>query len=193
MFKTIMGIFGAGAASLILLTSGSLTQTSGTVTADAATVTQSVYTDTSPLPTANVPADGTYTVFINKIESDSNNGKYELTVDPINWYMGEAANVEFNKENPDSGIDGAPDGYYITNDDTQTYNYAVAANPKVLMQIYDHTGQWKDIDTNWNEPVSIQKLNAIFQKPDLLDPTVFPYHITVKDGQVSKIVQQYIP
>lgn len=192
MFKTMMGIFGAGAASLILLTSGSLTQTSGTVTADAATVTQSVYSDTYA-PAPNVPADGTYTVFINKIDRDSNNGNYELTVDPINWYLGEAANVEFNKENPNSGIDGAPDGYYITNDDTQTYNYAVATNPKVLMQIYDHTGQWKDIDTNWNEPVSIQKLNAIFQKPDLLDPTVFPYHITIKDGQVSQIVQQYIP
>lgn len=192
MFKTMMGIFGAGAASLILLTSGSLTQTSGTVTADAATVTQSVYADTYT-PTANVPADGTYTVFINKIERDTNTDHYDLTVDPINWYIGEAANVEFNKENPDSGIDGAPDGYYITNEDTQTYNYAVAANPKVLMQIYDHTGKWQDIDTNWDEPVSIQKLNAIFQKPDLLDPTAFPYHITVKDGQVTKIVQQFIP
>lgn len=192
MFKTMMGIFGAGAASLILLTSGSLTQTSGTVTADAATVTQSVYADTYT-PTANVPADGTYTVFINKIERDTNTDQYDLTVDPINWYIGEAANVEFNKENPDSGIDGAPDGYYITNEDTQTYNYAVAANPKVLMQIYDHTGKWQDIDTNWDEPVSIQKLNAIFQKPDLLDPTAFPYHITVKDGQVTKIVQQFIP
>lgn len=192
MFKTMMGIFGAGAASLILLTSGSMTQTSGTVTAEAATVTQSVYADTYT-PKANVPADGTYTVFINKIERDTNASHYELTVDPINWYTGEAANVEFNKENPDSGIDGAPDGYYITNEDTQTYNYAVAANPKVLMQIYDHTGQWQDIDTNWDEPVSIQKLNAIFQKPDLLDPTSFPYHITVKDGQVTKIVQQFIP
>lgn len=192
MFKTMMGIFGAGAASLILLTSGSLTQTSGTVTADAATVTQSVYADTYT-PTANVPADGTYTVFINKIERNTNTDHYDLTVDPINWYIGEAANVEFNKENPDSGIDGAPDGYYITNEDTQTYNYAVAANPKVLMQIYDHTGKWQDIDTNWDEPVSIQKLNAIFQKPDLLDPTAFPYHITVKDGQVTKIVQQFIP
>ncbi|WIM38090.1 hypothetical protein PO903_15700 [Paenibacillus sp. PK4536] len=192
MFKTMMGIFGAGAASLILLTSGSMTQTSGTVTAEAATVTQSVYADTYT-PTANVPADGTYTVFINKIERDTNASHYELTVDPINWYTGEAANVEFNKENPNSGIDGAPDGYYITNEDTKTYHYAVAANPKVLMQIYDHTGQWQDIDTNWDEPVSIQKLNAIFQKPDLLDPTSFPYHITVKDGQVTKIVQQFIP
>lgn len=192
MFKTMMGIFGAGAASLILLTSGSMTQTSGTVTAEAATVTQSVYADTYT-PTVNVPADGTYTVFINKIERDTNASHYELTVDPINWYTGEAANVEFNKENPNSGIDGAPDGYYITNEDTQTYHYAVAVNPKVLMQIYDHTGQWQDIDTNWDEPVSIQKLNAIFQKPDLLDPTSFPYHITVKDGQVTKIVQQFIP
>ncbi|WP_046227825.1 hypothetical protein [Paenibacillus dauci] len=190
MIKTMMGIFGAGAASLIFLTSGSLSQTGAVSTAEASTVTQSVYQNTYTEDTT--PADGTYTVFINEIKRDSN-GEFNLTIDPINWYTGEAANKVFAKENPDSGIDGAPDGYYITNTDTTTFNYTAPASAQVLMQIYDHTGSWQDIDTKWNEPVSMSKLNAIFQKPDLLDPTVFPYHITVKDGAVVKIVQQYIP
>ncbi|WP_411346423.1 hypothetical protein ACE3MZ_10750 [Paenibacillus sp. WLX1005] len=193
MMKTMMGILGAGAASLIFLTSGSLatgnTVDSSTNVAQAATVTTSVYKDTY---SSTTPADGTYTVFINDIKRDSN-GQYNLTIDPINWYTGDEANKIFVKENPDSGLDGAPDGYYITNTDTTTYQYEAPTSAQVLMQIYDHTGNWEDIDINWNESITMSKLNAIFQKPDLLDPTVFPYHVTVKNGEIVKVVQQYIP
>ncbi|WP_322905877.1 hypothetical protein [Paenibacillus campi] len=194
MMKTMMGILGAGAASLIFLTSASV----GTATPEAmakaptvqaATVTTSVAKDTYSDTT---PADGTFTVFINKIDRD-NKGSYKLTIDPINWYTGEAANKMFAKDNPENADMGAPDGYYIVNDDTRTYDYTAPESAQVLMQIYDHTGRWEDIDTNWNEPVSMSKLRAIFQKPDLLDPTVFPYHITVKNGEIVKIVQQFIP
>lgn len=192
MMKKMMGMLGAGAASLIFLTSVSFTNGAagtGTSVAEAATVTQSVYQNTYD---ETALADGTHTVFINEIKRD-HDGRYDLTIDPINWYTGKAADEIFNKENPDSGLDGAPDDYYIVNNDITTYNYQAPADAEVLMQIYDHTGRWQDIDINWNESVSMSKLNAIFKKPDLLDPTVFPYHITVKNGEIVKVVQQYIP
>ncbi|GGH32127.1 hypothetical protein GCM10008013_36340 [Paenibacillus segetis] len=133
----------------------------------------------------------TLTVYIDQLNINKDGGT--VTVDPIQWYEGEAAEVAFQANEPDAGIDGPPDGYYIVNDDEQLTRYPVAKDAEVLMQIYDRTGNLEDMDIQWNELISLEKFGEIFSHNELIDLSQFPYHITIKDGQVVRIVQQFIP
>ncbi|MNV61925.1 hypothetical protein D3C71_1544520 [compost metagenome] len=109
------------------------------------------------------------------------------------WYEGKEAEQAFAQYEPDAGIDGPPDGYYIVNDDEKLQKYPLANDVEVLMQIYDHTGNVEDIDISWNEHISLQKFAQLFEHTELLDVRDFPYHLTIENGQVTRIVQQYIP
>lgn len=135
----------------------------------------------------------TRTVYIKQMKTLD--GKVQITVDPIGWYVGKAADRKFQEREPQAfkEIGGAMDGYYITNDSKRTVNYPVASNVKVMMQIYDRTGKWEDMDIKWNEKVSFKKFQSIYRNTKLMDVREFPYHITIKDGKVVKITQQFIP
>lgn len=117
----------------------------------------------------------------------------ELTVDEIEWYEGEAAEQAFLEHEPDAGIDGPPDGYYIVNKDTKPTNYKIAEDVRIFMQIYDRTGNIEDMDIHWNELVNIEQFKNILQNTEWIDVKDFPYHIIVKDGTIVQMVQQYIP
>ena len=41
--------------------------------------------------------------------------------DEIQWYEGKAANVQFRQHEQDAQMTDAPDGYYIVNDDPQSF------------------------------------------------------------------------
>ncbi|GIP43889.1 hypothetical protein J45TS6_23480 [Paenibacillus sp. J45TS6] len=129
-----------------------------------------------------------YITNINNIE-----GQLEIQADDIEWFEGKAADEALVKNEPNAGIDYAPDGYYIVNDEPSTYELKVAPDAEVLVQIYDRTGQPEDIDINWNEKISLEKFIALYNQKDNLDMSQFPYHVTVQDGEVIQIVQQYIP
>lgn len=120
-------------------------------------------------------------------------GKLFMTVDKIGWYQGEEADAIFAQRNPEAGIDGAPDGYYIVNDSKEQEQVEVSANAEVLMQLYDRDGTMQGADIQWNEPVTLSKFESLYENTRILDLSVFPYHLTVQDGKVTKIVQQYIP
>ncbi|RCX16715.1 hypothetical protein DFP94_11162 [Fontibacillus phaseoli] len=131
------------------------------------------------------------TVYIDRLNLGSDGG--EITVDPIQWYTGEEAEAVFAKLEPDAGIDGPPDGYYIVNEDERLEHYPVAKNTQVLMQIYDRTGIVEDAEISWNEPVTLEKLASLLRYADVFDVSLFPYHLTIENGQVTGIVQQYVP
>lgn len=133
----------------------------------------------------------TYTAYVDGIQQE--NGKLFLIVDKIGWYQGEEADTIFEQRNPDSGLDGAPDGYYIVNDSKEQEKVEVQADAEVLMQLYDRDGTYAGADIQWNEPVTLNKFESLYDNKTIVDLSVFPYHLTVKDGQVIKIVQQYIP
>ena len=138
-----------------------------------------------------VPESQQLTVYINGLTLNGDQG--ELIVDPIEWYSGEEAEAIFAEREPDAGIDGPPDGYYIVNDDERLEHYPVAKNAEVRMQIYDHTGSVEDLDISWDEPISLDKLSSLLQHTEVLDVGMFPYHLTIKNGVVTSIVQQYLP
>jgi hypothetical protein len=127
--------------------------------------------------------------FIDNI--DSKNGKTYLTADYIEWYEGEEANVKFRERENDPEVTKAPDGYYIINDNPKLRSLEVSEDAVVLMQYYDRTGTNEVQDISWNEQIPLAKFLSIFKQQSGLKN--YPYHLTVKDGKIVKIVQQYIP
>ncbi|WP_419873471.1 hypothetical protein [Candidatus Pristimantibacillus sp. PTI5] len=119
--------------------------------------------------------------------------QYLLTIDQIDWYEGEQAVAKFLEREGDSGLDGPPDGYYIINDADNLHELPLAENAEVLMQIYNRTGNVAEADIVWNEPISVDKFIELLDTEDDLDIKGFPYHMTVKDGEIVRIVQQYVP
>lgn len=191
MKKTTIGMIGTGLLAFVI-GFGYFPLSGGMTPAAAAPAEQT--TTQSPETSTEAP-EQTYTVFINSVEKDGNSG-LQLETDRIGWYTGEEADKLFLQEYPDAKeeLGGAPDGYYIVNNDTTEVKMPVAKSAEVLMQIYDHTGNYEDVQINWNEPMSLDKFDAQYNNPmGLLDLSAFPYHITVKNGEIVKIVQQYIP
>ncbi|MNB74663.1 hypothetical protein D3C81_163330 [compost metagenome] len=133
------------------------------------------------------------TVYIHSLKS-SGDGTL-LTADEINWYQGEEANRVFAEREPESyaELGGTPDDYYIVNDSNALTQYPIAPNATVTMQIYDHTGNPGDLDIKWNEPVTLDAFLKAFAKTDVIDLSSFPYHLTIENGEITSIVQQYIP
>ncbi|BCG58207.1 hypothetical protein [Paenibacillus sp. URB8-2] len=133
------------------------------------------------------------TVYIHSLEQDGN--QVILTADEINWYEGADADRLFAEREPEAAAElgGAPDGYYIVNDSDTLTGYPLADNVSIKMQIFDHTGNPEDLDIHWNEAVDRDTFLKKFGNADVVDLSQFPYHITVEDGKVTSIVQQYIP
>lgn len=130
-------------------------------------------------------------VFIQSL--DIRDGKVYLDVDPIEWYEGEEADKVFRERVQDPEMTEAPDGYYIVNDTEEHVVLPVDKQAEVLLQIYDRTGRWEDVQIAWNERVSLSRFTELYAKDELVDLKWFPYHITIKNGVVVKIIQQYIP
>jgi len=150
---------------------------------------------------ANAVGNGSYkpvvqttdmqTAYINQI--DHKDGKLVLTADYIQWLEGAAADEAFLKDEPDSGMDGAPDGYYIINSDPKLRTLEIDPNAQVVMQIYDHNGVLEDLQPQWNQAISVSQFIAIYGDKHIVDLSSFPYHLTIQGGKVVRIVQQYIP
>ncbi|MNI57783.1 hypothetical protein D3C73_1128670 [compost metagenome] len=134
------------------------------------------------------------TVYIHELQRGAD-GKLQLTADPIEWYEGAEADRIFAEREPEAAaeIGGTPDGYYIVNDSDGLSTYQVADNAAVTMQIFDHTGNIEDLDIRWNESISLQQFISEFAKKDVFDLSLSPYHLTIEDGVITSIVQQYTP
>lgn len=133
------------------------------------------------------------TVYIHDLQSK--NGITYLTADEIEWYEGKEADRIFAERDPEAAAElgGVPDSYYIVNDSDSLTSYPVKDHAAVTMQIFDHTGNIEDLDIRWNESISFDQFTAEFAKTDIFDLSQSPYHLTIQDGQVVAIEQQYTP
>ncbi|OMF38417.1 hypothetical protein BK133_02530 [Paenibacillus sp. FSL H8-0548] len=121
------------------------------------------------------------------------NDRYHLSVDQINWYEGSEATEKFLEREGSEELDGPPNDYYIINDDETLHDLVIAEDAEVLMQLYNRTGNVLEADIVWNESITVEKFVELINTEDDLDMKSFPYHLTVKDGEISRIVQQYVP
>jgi hypothetical protein len=133
----------------------------------------------------------TLTVFIHNI--NETNGKTSLTTDEIQWYEGEEANKQFRQHEGDDDVQEAPDVYYIVNDNLDLRFLRVSSNVQIFMQIYDRPGEVAEPELIPNESISLKQFKALFNQMDRLDLRDYPFHLTIQNGEVIKIVQQFIP
>lgn len=133
----------------------------------------------------------THAAYIDSI--NKKNGKTYVTVDFIEWYEGEEANVIFRKLEGDSEMTETPDGYYVVNDDMELQTFEVVDVAQVLMQIYNRTGNIEEATTQWNEEISLAKFFEEMSDTSEMNLEEFPYHLQIHDGKVVKITQQFVP
>ncbi|SFM03280.1 hypothetical protein SAMN03159341_114112 [Paenibacillus sp. 1_12] len=147
----------------------------------------SAQTDGSYVPVAK--SSDTHPAYIQDMYTY--HGKTYLVVDNIEWYEGKEADAVFVQREPEFGQMGAPSGYYIINDSTKLQTFEIQSDAAVLMQIYDRTGHPEDNQIIWNEPITLNKFKTIWSTDTVLHE--YPYHLTITNGEIVKIVQQYIP
>lgn len=136
--------------------------------------------------------DSEFMAYIHSVKQED--GSVQLVVDPISWYTGAAADQIFKEQDPEAyaEIGGTLDGYYIVNNTEEQLPYSAVSSAEVFMQLYDR-GDGMASDIQWNEPITLNSFIKVFNKTDVLDVSAFPYRLTVQDGQIVKIVQQYVP
>ncbi|PLS15711.1 hypothetical protein CVD28_21360 [Bacillus sp. M6-12] len=140
--------------------------------------------DAAPEPKAEK-----HSAFFNKLTETSKGLAVEA--DYIEWYFGEQANIEAEKDNDCLMEDDkciAPDGYYIRDTDSKVRKLPVAKDAKVIMQTYQIE---KTNEIQWDQEVTLEEFIKEFKKSDRLQ--YVPYHIEVKDGTITKITEQYVP
>jgi hypothetical protein len=124
---------------------------------------------------------------------DQKNGKTYVTVDFIEWYEGEEANVKFREIEKDPEMTETPSGYYVVNERMDLQTFEVDEDAKVLMQIYNRTGNIVEADTLWNEEISVDKFFKEVSDTSEMNLKEFPYHLEIHEGKIVKITQQFVP
>ena len=143
-------------------------------------------TTATPAPTVSAPttsepvvlADGRHPVYPKTVDQD----RQTITLDLIQFFTGDAATkaaAEDGEESP------PPNDYYIRNVNPRLRTLPVAADAPITVNVLaaQSTGSaTKDV------LVTLAKLASYF--PNSGTP---PFWITVEQGQVTKIAQQYLP
>jgi hypothetical protein len=132
-------------------------------------------------PTTSEPvvlADGRHPVYLKTVDA----ARRAITFDLIQFFTGEAAikaAAEDNKESPPAN------DYYIRNVNPRLRTLPVAADAPITVNVL--AAQTSGSSTK-DVSVTLEKLAGYF--PNSGTP---PFWITVAQGQVTKIAQQYLP
>ena len=139
-----------------------------------------------PAPTAGTPTtgepavlpDGRHPVYLKSVDPD----QQTITFDLIQFYSGDAATkaaAEDNKESP------PPNDYYIRNVNSRLRTLPVRTGAPITVNVLaaQSTGSsTKDVS------VTLDELASYFPNSGTA-----PFWITVEQGQVTKIAQQFLP
>jgi hypothetical protein len=173
-----------GTALLILLMTAAMGACGGSEEpggAGGTTATSAAPASTTGAPITSEPvvlADGRHPVYLKTVDPD----RQTITFDLIQFFTGEAATkaaAEDGKESP------PPNDYYIRNVNSRLRTLPVAADAPITVNVLaaQSTGSsTKDVS------VTLAKLASYFPNSGTT-----PFWITVSQGQVTKIAQQFLP
>jgi hypothetical protein len=164
--------------------SGSLGGVSSAAPSSALAGTDTATPSASPTP---ILPDGRSPVYLTKIDV----AKRTITFDLIDFLTGDAAKKAWQKANPGSGEDGPPNDYFIVNDNPKLRTLPVA--DPVEFKVVDQA----NVDGTANKTIAFGGATAYFLsiKPDQSDHRLSwdPFWITVVDGVVTTIEEQFLP
>jgi hypothetical protein len=177
---------GAGACAAKPDSTGSLGGVSTAPPSSAPAGTDSATQTPSASPSPILP-DGRSPVYLTKIDV----GKRTITFDLIDFLTGDAAKKAWKKANPGSSEDGPPNDYFIVNDNPKLRTLPVA--DPIEFKVVDQ----QNMDGTANKTITFDGATAYFVsiKPDQSDHRLSwdPFWITVANGVVTKIEEQYLP
>lgn len=148
-------------------------------------------------PTVAVPSEAQACAVENSpADYDPNNGRYaayvtavdvagrRVTYDVIQYFTGAAANAKFHEANPDAPPDmGAPGDYFIVNQSPATYTTPLATQGALWLL--------PGLDTSDIQVSTLQhladELNALTDGDQ-----GHPYWITIQNGQVTAICEEFV-
>jgi hypothetical protein len=144
-------------------------------------VTTAAPASTAATPTTGEPvelADGRHPVYLKTVDSD----RPTITFDLIQFFTGEAATkaaAEDGKESP------PPNDYYIRNVNNRLRTLPVRSDAPITVNVLaaQSTGS-----STKNVSVTLDELASYFPNNGTA-----PFWITVDQGQVAKITQQFLP
>ena len=130
-----------------------------------------------------VLADGRHAVYLTHLDVD----RRTLTFDKIDFLTGEAAKKEYQKQNP-AETDGPPDDYMIVNNNSLIRTLPIAPGATVL--IVDSSGDG-GVGT---KKTTLAALPAYFAK-NKGDKYLWydPFWLTVKNGRITRMEEQFLP
>ena len=136
---------------------------------------------TEATPTTLEPAelaDGRHPVYLKTVDA----GQQTITFDLIQFFTGDAATkaaAEDNQESP------PPNDYYIRNVNPRLRTLPVAAGAPITVNVL---AAWSTGSSTKDVSVTLDELAAYFPNSGTA-----PFWITVEQGQVTKIAQQFVP
>ncbi len=163
--------------------------TPSTAPAGATASASDAGTPAAPTPspsTSPILADGRSPVYLTTVDT----AHRSITFDLIEFLTGDAAKQAWKKANPGSDQDGPDDDYYIVNDNPKLRTLPIAST--VTVSVLQNDGGSPD-------PMSITlaafPAYLAHAKPDTSDHQLSynPFWLTVQNGQIVKIEEQFVP
>ena len=187
--------------ALILISGCGVDSVATTTTSTTTTTVPATTTTTSPLwpgdratpiETDNLVTeleDGTYLVFIDHVFHEGMTGGPEIHLDLAVWFGGEEAVIAAAEDGAESP---PPNDYYIRNLDPTLLVREVSPEVRVT-SVWFHYADTGDLSS---QPITYEELvEALTGEVDdsLLAMRFDPWWITIDDGVVTAIDEQYVP
>jgi hypothetical protein len=126
--------------------------------------------------------DGQYIGLIKFLTLLPDSTNYSLGLDNVEWV------------NCGGSDEDCPNGYQITNNEEEILTFKISPRVKIKLQTYSHQVSGNDIGNyNWNEDIALEKFASLFNESGNYDPKNLLYSVTLKDGAISEITEQYQP
>lgn len=146
-------------------------------------------TPAAPTPSATpspVLPDGRSPAYLTSLDVSGRT----VTFDLIEFLTGDAAKKAWQKANPGSGQDGPDDDYFIVNDNPKLRTLPVSASVQILVVDLSGPGVQSKAITWAAAPAYFAGI-----KPDTSDHKLAwnPFWLTVQNGQIVKMEEQFLP
>lgn len=122
----------------------------------------------------------------------NNNIKY-IEIDYIQWLQGDEALQAMYEDGECTGMKDdcfVTNDYYIRNPDTKTTTLKLSQKTSFIMQTYKMLERG---DMTVNEKISYSNFASIFTNSEESSAKFAPYHLTIKNGIVTEVLEQYVP
>lgn len=154
---------------------------------EATTAEATIAATAKPSPSASpspVLADGRSAVYLTGL------GAKTISFDLIDFLTGDAAKAQWKKEHPDNP-DGPDNDYMIVNNNTKLRTLPVATDAKIVVLASLGSTDTKTIDfAALPAALKEQQKGITLTAPQI---AVLPFWLTVKEGSVVKVEEQFVP